>query len=249
MSTLASMFDSYERRARLYPMLLVLMPFLLGSASWLPPTVDLQALAGSVIVGVALAAFLSQLARDQGKRKEGQLFRLWGGKPSVQALSYFGGVFDHTTLTRYHRKLNELDRSLGLPQNASEESANREHVLAAYESANELLLSCTRDRAQFKLVFEENVNYGYRRNLWAMWSVGVAASLSGVLSGTIRIVQSIGAREDITATALVASILCACLFVLWIMRINPKWVRVTADAYARQLVSASELLSGTQAPE
>ena len=242
MSAVANIFDSYERRARLYPMLLVLMPVVLGIASWLPAAVDLQGLAGSAGVGVALAAFLSQLARDQGKKKEAELFRLWDGKPSVGALSYSGGYFDETTLGRYHRKLNELDRTLSLPQNATEESANKEQALAAYESANEMLLSRTRDREQFRLVFEENVNYVYRRNLWAMKAAGVAASLTGLVAGASRIVRDATAGEGVTATAFVAAFVGICLLVLWAMRISPEWVRVTADAYARQLVSASELL-------
>ena len=57
-----------------------------------------------------------------------------------------------------------------------------------------------------------------------------------------RILKDVTEGYSITTTALVATSVSVCLLVFWIMRISTAWVRVAADAYARQLVSATELL-------
>jgi hypothetical protein len=242
MPVVVNLLDQYERRARFYPVLFVLMPAALGAASWLPAGVDAPGLAGSAVVGIALVAFLGQLARDQGKGREPELFRRWGGKPSVRALSYSAGVFDAATVARFHRKLRELDPALDFPESAEQEAENSGRAHSVYESANELLLSRTRDREKFRLVFEENVNYGYRRNLWAMKSAGILLAVSGLAAGIGRLVLEIVRGQPVTVTAACAAGLCAAVVVLWIVRVRPEWVRVAADAYAKQLAGASQSL-------
>lgn len=242
MSAVVNLLDQYERRARFYPVLLVLIPAALGAASWLPAGVDVPGLAGSAVVGIALAAFLSQLARDQGRAKEPELFRAWGGRPSVRALSYSASVFDGATVARFHRKLRELDPALDLPESADEEAEDPGRAYATYESANELLMSRTRDREKFRLVFEENVNYGYRRNLWAMKPAGLLLGVLGFIAGVARLALELIREQPVTVSAACAAGLGAALVVLWIVQIRPEWVRVAADAYARQLIGASQSL-------
>ncbi len=242
MAAVTNLLDPYERRARFYPVVLVLLPLALSVASWMPSDVDLLALAGSAVFGVGCAAFLTQLARDQGRNKEPELFRAWGGKPSEQALSYKGGVFGETTLSRCHRKLATIDPELRFPEDADQEEENLAEAARVYESANDLLLGRTRDREKYHLVFEENVNYGYRRNLWGMKPAGVAAALLGLGAGVGRLIASASTAGDIAVTPIVSGIAGVTLVVLWLFHVRPSWVKVAADAYARQLVMASEVL-------
>jgi len=249
MSSVASFLDSYERRARLYPMVIVLLPVVFGVSSWVPTGAELAALGGSAVLVFGAAAFMSQLARDQGAKKEPGLFELWGGKPSIRALSYSGGTFDKRTLARYHQKLGQHDPGLDFPRGADQEAEDLEGAKRAYVSANELLLSRTRDREKFRLVFEENVNYGYRRNLWAMKGTGIATSLFGLVGGLARILKDASQGGGINTVAALLAGLSLSLFVLWLMRIKPDWVRTAANSYARQLVSACEIIEPTQNPE
>ncbi len=242
MPAVVNLLDQYERRARFYPVLLVLMPAAIGAASWLPVSVDAPGLAGSAAAGTALAALLGQLARDQGKAKEPELFRRWGGKPSVRALMYSAGVFDAKTVARFHRKLRELDPELDFPVSVDEEAENLDRAHAVYESANQLLLSRTRDREKFRLVFEENVNYGYRRNLWAMKPAGLLLAVLGLIVGVARLALQVIREQPVSMTAACAAGLGTVLAILWIVRVREEWVRVAADAYGRQLASASQSL-------
>ncbi len=152
-------------------------------------------------------------------------------------------------LARYHQELRRHDPNLEFPLGADEEAGDPDRAHSFYVSANELLLSRTRDRDKFRLVFEENVNYGYRRNLWAMKDTGIATSLIGLVGGLARILRDSLQGGDLTTTAFLSAGLSVCLLILWIMRVKPEWVRVAADSYARQLVSASEIIGSTQDPE
>lgn len=245
MPDLVNAFDSYERKARLYPMLLVLLPAVLGAASWLPTGVDIEALLGGTVTSVVLAAFLGQVARDQGKKREPELFRAWGGKPSVRALSYEGQFFDAKTLRRIHRSINGIDSELRFPKNAIEEAAERDAAFTSYESASELLLSQTRDLEKFRLVFSENVNYGYRRNLWAMKWPGLLLSILGVMASILRLSMMTVTESSMVWVAIISGLVGVFICTLWITRVTSDWVRVAADSYARQLCLASQLLGKT----
>ncbi len=237
MASVASLFDAYERKARLMPALVVLLPVLVGAASWTPADVGTGLVIGGSFVVVAMAVLLAQLARDQGKRKEAKLFQGWGGKPSVRALSYRGRMFDVSTLARYHRRLATIDAELRFPADGAQENADPTAAARSYESASTLLVGRTRNRAKFPLVFAENANYGYRRNLWGMKPVGIAAAFFGLGASVGRVLLA-----GVTLQAAVSAALCAMFLLLWFFVISPSWVRVAADEYARQLIMSSELL-------
>jgi hypothetical protein len=244
MSAIANLLDTYERRARFYPALVVVVPTVLGVASWLPAKGDWYGIVGGTVVATAIASLLNQLVRDQGKAKEAGLFRSWGGKPSVNALSYRHGVFDTITLARYHRALKVLDPGLSLPVSARDEAEHWDDSKQAYESANELLLSRTRDRSRFGLVCAENINYGYRRNLWAMKKAGLVSAAVGLVGSAARLVTDWVIARPATATAGTAVFISTVILVIWLLRISKDWVRLAADAYARQLVSTCDQLQG-----
>lgn len=57
---------AYERRTRLYPALIVLLPVALGGISWAPPDLELRWAGGSLLLGLVVATLIAQLARDPG---------------------------------------------------------------------------------------------------------------------------------------------------------------------------------------
>jgi len=130
---------------------------------------------------------------------------------------------------------------ISLPS-AEQEKANPTDADAAYTSCGDYLLSKTRDRERFQLLFQENVNYGFRRNLWAMRPVGIAISILSLVA--LALVTRIEARADAVPwfANLTAIAIVALLLTWWIVRITPSWVKIVADAYAiRLLASIDEL--------
>jgi len=75
-----SIFDPYDRKARLYPALLVMLVPVVA-LTLVAPVFSSQ-LAGLASLSVALGGLmlLSSLGREWGKRKEPKLFEIWGAR-------------------------------------------------------------------------------------------------------------------------------------------------------------------------
>lgn len=242
MSGVSVVMDSYDRRARFYPMVVVLLPALLGGASWLPSGIEFHGLIGGAVITLAVSAFLTQLARDQGKRREKELFQIWGGRPSDLALSYSGRMFAEATLARCHKKLMAIDPGLQLPPSKEYERAHAKESKAAYAAATDLLVARTRDKTRFPLLFKENVSYGFRRNLWGMKAVGVLTSALGLSASIVKIAVFAMADSPIDSVPVLSCCGSGLLLMLWCVRVTPSWIRICADAYSKQLVEATESL-------
>jgi hypothetical protein len=87
--TLLSGIDRYSWKARMRPVVLVLLPIALPAAAVAPE----RANGGRLWTLAQLAGLLllaEPLGRARGKRVEEGLFTAWGGKPSVQLLCWSG---------------------------------------------------------------------------------------------------------------------------------------------------------------
>ena len=235
--------DEYSRHARLIPALLIYLPVGVAVGAW-------ASVAGtSLVVGgvltlastFSLAALLSQFGRDRGKRKEAELYQMWGGKPSTVLLRHSTKAFNRHTLARYHRRLGELLPDLRLPSEA-EEGSDSSSCDEVYEACGDYLRSQTTDNNRFRLLFQENINFGFRRNLWAMKPTGIVNSLAamGMTAGLLAARTEAG-RWPEPALA-IAFVIDTLMLVWWLVTIRPDWVRLPADAYARQLLACSEQL-------
>jgi len=110
-----------------------------------------------------------------------------------------------------------------------------------YASANEILLAKTRSGDRFRLVFAENINYGFRRNLWAMRPTGIILAVMGTAACASRISLDLNGGQAIEPVPGLGLLVCATLLALWLVRFRKPWVRVAADEYAKQLIRASQL--------
>jgi len=193
--------------------------------------VDCKPIGGLVTVATSfgLASLLSQIGRDAGKRRQDQLFASWGGKPTAVMLRHRTKAFNRHTLARYHAKLSALLPELRLPSEQQEETgpANADQV---YESSIDYLLAHTRFQSKFRLIFEENVNYGFRRNLWAMKPAAIVINLVALACTGMPASRSAGQLSP-DAAGVAALVLEATMFSWWVVRIRPGWVRSAADGY------------------
>ena len=93
------------------------------------------------------------------------------------------------------------------------------------------------------MLFEENVNYGFRRNFWALKPEALlVGSVSLLISATAIAVEYARAGVVPTSEATVATGLLV-LYILFVaLRVNTAWVRLAADAFGRQLLAACDVL-------
>lgn len=242
LKAMENFLDAYNLRARLFPAFLVLAPIGLGVAAWMAIDYQLLGTLGSLAATMGFATLLQQLARDAGKRKEAALFKLWGGPPSVRMLYYAHSPLNRQTLARCHAKLRELAPQLKIPASLEEETKNTADALLAYESCNDLLIGKTRDKEKFGLLFEENMNYGFRRNLWGLKPHGLVTSTLGTAAAVARLVIDWRGSVEVSPVAIGAAAVSAFLVLAWTVLITPAWVRDAADAYARRLLACCDQL-------
>jgi hypothetical protein len=233
--------DRYTYQARLLPALITFTPLGFAVAVWFPGETSTWNWLGTLFISLGLAALLSQLGRDLGKRKESWLFQQWGQTPTTKVLSHRLSRLNSITLKRYHSKLQTLLPELKIPT-ASEEAQSPSTANRIYDSCVHFLREKTRDRKQFPIVFAENINYGFRRNLWALKAFGVPSSLSGIASCGLAIIHRWRGNPSGLLLSIVGAVISAVLLFLWLAVFNPDWVHIAADAYAERLLGSLENL-------
>lgn len=235
--------DRYNREARLAPALLIALPAALVLFAWFPGLRSVGPTLMALLGFCGGIVWLSHLARDRGKTLEPRLFAAWNGMPSTAMLRHRDASLPGPLKARYIANLQKHVPDLAFPSVEDEESEPGE-ADAIYASAGAWLLSQTRDRKRFGLLFEENVNYGFRRNFWALKPIALSVALTALLGsagaivfGLLMAVRTLPSIEVAVATGLVA------VYTVFVLAcVNRAWVRLAADAYGRQLLAACDML-------
>ena len=238
----------YERKARFRPALLCGLPFVASVVLLIPEFGAIWGSIGVVVVYCGGSTLLIQIGRDLGKALEGQLYQSWGGKPSAAMLRHNDSRLPKLIKDRYRSFLSSAVPGLVLAS-PEEEAANPEEADAGYDSANRWLLEHTRDHAQFDLLFTENMNYGFRRNLLALKLIALGIDAfalilvigTAIASWTGEFASTILALSLEWWASVVITIVHTLLFVAYI---RADWVRIAAETYAQQLLAACDSLDG-----
>jgi hypothetical protein len=235
--------DEYSRTARLKPAFLVMLPIgILVSILGLKVSA-LLALFSGPLATIGLTFLLTQIGRDFGKRKEAYLYSLWSGKPSVTKMRHRDNTLNMYTRERYHQKAT-LFLEIPMPTATSEQSDPR-GADEIYEAYSNLLLEKTRDKKKYPLIFNELINYGFRRNLWGLKPIGLTVATICLISQSAWALHLLF-TDHTPSTLLVSSLFIDCFLLLcWALLINPEWVRIAANAYAERLLASSEALQPT----
>lgn len=234
-------FDLYTWRARIAPAFLVVLPLAIAIFLWAPDTILLGRLAGVVLGPLGVAMLMAQVGRDRGYMKQPQLWRRWGGAPTTQLLRHRNRESNPVLRERYHQKLRELQPDVVIPTLEEEEQdpQKADHI---YEACVRHLITRTRERKQFPLLFNENVNYGFRRNLWGMKPLGTLFALAGLAACGLNLWVHWERTEGVAAEAAVSSAFNLGLLLFWLFWATPGWVRIAGDAYAARLFETCEQL-------
>jgi hypothetical protein len=220
---------------------LVLLPAALAGSLLVPDVPTLPRVVGSLALPAIAAWFFSQIGRDMGYRRQASLWSRWGGSPTVQLLRHRNASTNPEIRRRYHERLRVLEPSLLLPTKEQElgDPLAADH---AYDAAARFLIAQTRDRTRFPLIFKENTNYGFRRNLWGMKPVGLPIALLAT-AGCLALQFLLPATPATPTTGWwVATGVTVTLALFWIFWITPSWVRIPAQAYAERLLEACDQL-------
>lgn len=227
--------DAYTVRARLFPALIAGVPaFALAGAfiSWGSFNVT-QLIAGSGLT--VLLVFFAEIARRRGRAIEPGLIERMGGLQSTVTLRHGNPTYDAATKAKYHAFLAaRLEEPAPTPQS---EEADPQAADAFYSRAGTWLRENTRNAKKFNILFNENISYGFWRNLLGLKAPAL------VLNGVIVIICSAviwrrglanlpdGFEARVLPVIVVAVLHTVCL----VLFVREKNVAEAARTYARQL--------------
>jgi hypothetical protein len=232
--------DFYTLKARLSPALLAILPLVVTAIAFFPQYLTSWKSLYAIAVSCGLIYLLAELGRRAGTLKQDELYKGWGGRPSVAMLRHRKAP-NKALVAERHRKLALLFPHLRLPS-PEEERQNPKKADEIYEVVGESLIDCTRDKKTFPLLFQENCSYGFWRNLWGLKPVGITTSLVALAAIAVLIL-----RPDYFAfvdrKTLVAPLILDIGFLfVWTFWVTPKSIRVPAEAYAERLFETCDEL-------
>lgn len=231
--------NPYIIRARLFPAVLGVAPAiaLLG----LNITTDgfaVAQLVATLALGVLFFTF-SNIARRFGKSAERRLFASNGGFPTNTFLHRADTRFDNATKDRYRSKLEAL-----CGEKAPTEKAEVKDPAAAdayYKRALTWLRENTRKEHGFEILFEENVTYGFWRNLYGIkWPALILNASVVLICGALLYWHSFSppAVQSMVTISLIGAVHAA----FFVFGVSKRSVFEASDQYARQLVLALDRL-------
>lgn len=234
-------FDRYSLQARLFPALIVFLPMAIGAMAWIPKMDSLAKPLLGIVVGAGALILLAHISREAGKSVERKLIKRWGGWPTTLFLRFSDKTIDTESKMRYHKHLHELMPTTRFPS-PEEELADPAGADVIYESCATILRSKTRDTTQFPLVFTENINYGFRRNLLGLKWLGVCISVIGIGACLARLQFGPNRQWLFEPLQLAGLAVCLGLLLIWLLVIRPTWVWSAAVDYAKRLIECLDAL-------
>ena len=224
--------DAYDLRARLFPALVISFPALAFIYAVIPSARGFWGGMSGSILEAAVLFVLMRIGRDRGARLQDKLYGIWGGKPTTIMLRHRDHSLDAHTKERYKQTLARLS-GLVFPSEA-EELAAPESADELHESAIRALLE-QRRRSPDKLVFTENCNYGFVRNLVGLKPIGLATVLLTLAADVFLYLRRAADLKSLGVSALVSLLTGSMLLLM-----TEGSVRRTANAYAIALLRTCE---------
>ena len=228
--------DRYDIAARLKPALLVLLPILLTVAFWIPQARTGVGTAVSLLSACGLLYFMAQTTRHFGRSVERRMGEKAGRKHSARLLTHADGTIAAETKERYHAYLRSHGLSISTPE---EERSSPNTAFSRTRSAVDWLLQHTRSNAKKSLLFNENVAYGYYRNLYGMKPLAILVTVTAIAGhGALLWIHPLDETTLWIGLLLEAGLTATLL--LWSITVTKASVADASLAYAQQLFNHCE---------
>jgi hypothetical protein len=227
---MATGLDVYEWKARMLPILLSLLPMVITAIALFGEGTNIvKGLIPIPFYAAACYAFLS-FVRDRSKISQNRMFSKWGGSPTTIRMRHKGN--DPTRISELHRKLEVLCQ-ICLP-NKQEEQSDPVGSDRKYDRCIEILREKTRDLQRFRLLFAENIHYGFRRHTLYLKPVAILLALLATVLFAILCYQS----KFMVVSFDVALLTNLCHLAFFCLAVNENWLKTQGFAYADRLLAS-----------
>ncbi len=232
--------DRYDLNARLKPALLVLLPVLVAVAFWIPQARTFTGAAVSLLGACGLLYLMAQTARRRGRTVERRMGDKAGRKHSARLLTHLDETIAAETKARYHAYLRSHGIAISTPD---EEKASPDTAFSRTSSAVDWLLEHTRPNAKKSLLFNENIAYGYQRNLYGLKPVALSIAIAiSVGHGALLWLRPMDETTLWIGIGLEAGLIA--MILLWLSVVTKASVTDASLAYAQQLFGHCEASHG-----
>ena len=230
-------FDAYSRHAHLKTGLIAVLPITMTLLAWMGTGSAVEKSFAALIATSGGTYALAMLARNKGQALQDKLWKKWGGSPTVQLLRHCGPANPHVR-KRWHKSIEKLTGQK-LPT-AVQEAEDPMAADITYEAAIRSLIVQRRDKKKFPLIFQENLHYGFCRNLLGLRPIGITCSIFGIVASGFAIFYTDPKMHLLAAACCFVTV---AILLMWICVINSNWVKPPAFAYAERLLESTELLT------
>ena len=243
---LKSLFDQYTLNARVKPVFVLFFPLLVSIMVWFPETRDSYKTIISLLATFGILTFFSNIFASIGRKKEPSVFKKIGGNPAALLLRHSNTTIDSITKKRYHTFL-EKKMSVSFPSSL-EESNDINLADSVYDSGIRYLRNYSRDTKKYPLVFKENMNYGFARNLYCSKLIGILICVLSLLLSVLMFYLKYIANNNFPKytesisklDSLISIISSFSMILIWVFLVNFNWVKERAFAYGRALLEVCE---------
>ncbi|MEA3017376.1 MAG: hypothetical protein QOI38_2098 [Sphingomonadales bacterium] len=225
--------DRYDRNARLQPALLLLLPLFLFVAVWLPEVWTMAGTLVSILVASGVTFFLAQVARRSGSRLETKLGDQVGREYSARLLCHEDDRLPSEQKERLQAFLKQHGRRV---PTLEEEREDPDKTRAAWLSAVKWLLEITRSQADKSLLLNENIAYGFWRNLLALKAAALTV-LVIVLGCDAFFMYRRGQADPHFLLGAALAVFCLAAIATWVIVVRKQAVLDASRAYADRLFS------------
>jgi hypothetical protein len=236
--------DAYERRCRLAPGLLALIPVAVLITALGMRRAPVVSGVLSILCLVGGPVLLASFVRSRGHAAQDQLWRNWGGSATTRALRLREPATNAVRRDAWRLAVESVTK-VGL-LSRTEEVADPSRADDTIDVAVDQLRERTRTET-FPLVAAENRNYGFERNFYGMKATArLVAVMSAIVLGALTAVRIVSGIHPAAPTAYVlGAVIVAIVLVGWLALPSERRTRTTADKYAHQLLQAAVTLSDT----
>jgi hypothetical protein len=240
-----NIFDAYSLRTRVFPALLASASVLVAIGVLVPwHRLSIAHAVAGIAVPVILYA-MADIARRIGKKREPHLYSKWGGMPTTVMLRHADTTLDADTKADYlgfmAGKLNATAPT------AQQEVASPDAADAFYARCVGWLRENTRDTKKFNLLFNENVAYGFRRNLFALkWPAIVIDAVIFIAAVGYALYTRPDVESELAFKLLILIVVSAGHAAYIAFACTENSVREAAVTYARQLLLSCEALGAAK---
>lgn len=235
---MTGLIDRYTLLARVGPAVLVGMAACLAVTAWIPfAEWPFKLAAGTTVIAI-VAMVLGQLVRDAGKAIEKPLWAKWGGPPTARMLRHRDETVRPGFKASLHARVVELGFVERMPTKQEEEQDPIGSEIF-YETCSDRLRNKALElkaKSPFDVVHQENISYGFRRNLLGIRPYALCAVAISLIVSAAALLFDRHPYFEIGGISLIGAAILASA--------NENALKRTADNYSERLLNAVDAFPG-----